>query len=55
MTKYRVLIRQTEYRNVYVEAEIGHEAGKKAIEGDWLDSEYMDSNNPEIVSVEVWG
>ena len=54
MTRYRVLIQQEEYRNVFVDANSPEQAHQKALDGDETDSESVGEDNTEVITVEVW-
>lgn len=51
-TTYRVLMSQTAYYNVYVEADSEEEARAKVLDGDYDDSTFLEGDNDEVWDVE---
>ena len=54
MTRYRVLIKQDEYRNAFTDAESEAQAIEKVMAGNESDSEFVGNENTEVIDVEVW-
>jgi hypothetical protein len=54
MTGYRVLMSQTAYYQVFVEADSEDDARAMVLNGDYDDSTFIEGENDEVWDVEVW-
>jgi hypothetical protein len=54
MTKYRGLVRRTEYVNLFVTATDPEDAEVVVIDDDIDDSQFLEHGDTEIITVEEW-
>ena len=52
MPRYRVLIKQDEYRNCFVEADGEDQAKERVLDGEFGYSDFVGSENTEVIDVE---